>query len=646
MTASEIKQAHPLDSYLIGRGVVLTGAGAQKTTNRCAAIQHKPGHQCVSVDTAKGIWHCNDCDTGGTIIDWMMIEQGKSLADVLQNLNGAVKSPAPQKPSFDWLKCVSALTADAKRDMAVRRGYSLAFVDWLHQEEIIGNHKGWIAFAVQKSGAVIGCHYRLYNCAKHWCYHPEGNGTQPLVFGDPAKAVYVLVFESQWDAFAVMDKLFWHTARLDDYAIFITRGAENGNLIKGRCSPDAVVYAFVQNDKPDKKGKIAAETWLSDIARFAGCKAVLRVTTPAPHKDINDWTRAGAGKFEIEATILAAKPVAAPENTDTAPVVVPAEVKPLPAIVDGAYFVKEKIEPPAELIAGIFHQGSKMAFGGGSKTFKTWTLLDLALSIAAGEPWLSFKTKKGRVLFLNFEIQPAFFQQRIRAIADAKQIALVPGMIDLWNLRGQAAGYASIFPRILERVKDSWYALIVLDPIYKCYGDVDENSAGAVAGLMNAIEALTVETGAATAFGAHYSKGNQSGKDSIDRISGSGVFGRDPDSILNFTRHEEQDAFTVEMTLRNFKPVDPFVARWLYPLMRRDESLDPAKLKKPPGRTPQHSGDDILKLLAVDGLTATKWERAAEKRGISRRTFYRLKNALEDSGQITLLKDKWTPAKT
>jgi hypothetical protein len=324
----------------------------------------------------------------------------------------------------------------------------------------------------------------------------------------------------------------------------------------------------------------------------------------------------------------------------------PKATRELPAILDAADFVQEAIETPPELVAGVLHQGSKLAFGGGSKTFKTWTLLDLALSVATGEPWLSLKTKKGRVLFLNFEIQPAFFQQRIRAGAGAKQITLAPGMFDLWNLRGQAAGYAHIFPRITERVKDGGYALIVLDPIYKCYGDVDENSAGAVAGLMNALESLAVETGAAVAFGAHYSKGNQAGRESIDRISGSGVFARDPDTILNFTRHEEQDAFTVELTLRNSPPVAPFVVRWLYPLMRRADDLDPAKLRKPSGRTPQHTGDDILKLLTGDGLTATKWEKAAEKRGISRRTFYRLKNTLEDSGRITQAKDKWTPAKS
>jgi hypothetical protein len=358
-------------------------------------------------------------------------------------------------------------------------------------------------------------------------------------------------------------------------------------------------------------------------------------------EDSTGFALFGLGGRAVKPSDCLPKAADAPEDA-------PAEVKPLPAIVDAASFIQEKIEAPGELVAGILHQGSKLALGGGSKTFKTWTLTDLALAIATGEPWLSFKTKKGRVLFLNFEIQPAFFQQRIRAVADAKLITLAHGMIDLWNLRGQAASYASIFPRIIERVKDSAYSLIVLDPIYKCYGDVDENSAGAVAGLMNAIEALAVETGAAVAFGAHYSKGNQAGKESIDRVSGSGVFARDPDSIVNFTRHEEQDAFTVELTLRNFAPVAPFVVRWQYPMMRRDESLDPSKLKKVGGRKAEHDASDLLSLLPEKGSTNQQWIKdAEEQRGISKRTFYRLRGQLEKGDQALLSKvnDLWMPVK-
>lgn len=297
----------------------------------------------------------------------------------------------------------------------------------------------------------------------------------------------------------------------------------------------------------------------------------------------------------------------------------------LPPIVDAADFLAEKLAPPPELVYGLLHQGSKIVLGGGSKTFKTWMQLDLAVSVAAGEPWLSFKTAKGRVLFLNFEIQEGFFQQRLRAVAKEKGVTLPRGQIQIWNLRGHATGYNLLLPQICERVKESGYALIVLDPIYKLYGDTDENSAGAVARLLNALEALAVDSGAAVAFGAHYSKGNQAAKESIDRISGSGVFARDPDSILNFTRHEEAETFTVDATLRNFKPIEPFCVRWQYPLMRRAEGLDPAKLKQAGGRPKLHTVEKLLDCLKGHEFTTKEWlDAASPETGVSRSRFYAL----------------------
>jgi AAA domain/DnaB-like helicase N terminal domain len=293
----------------------------------------------------------------------------------------------------------------------------------------------------------------------------------------------------------------------------------------------------------------------------------------------------------------------------------------LPGIVDASEFMASEIALPRELVHGVLHQGSKLVLGGASKSYKTWTLLDLAVSVASGQAWLSFETEKGKVLFINLEIQPGFMQRRIEAVARAKDVSIEPGQLDVWNLRGHAGHYNTLVAMIKERVCHSAYSLIVIDPVYKLYGDLDENSASAVAQLLNAFESLAVDTGAAVAFGAHYSKGNQSAKSSIDRISGSGVFARDPDSILSFTEHVEEEAFTLECTLRNFRPLDPFVVRWDYPLMRLDNQLDPARLKPRAGRTKEH---DPLKLLsAVTDTTAEnpisicKW---AERLHMSRTT--------------------------
>jgi hypothetical protein len=107
--------------------------------------------------------------------------------------------------------------------------------------------------------------------------------------------------------------------------------------------------------------------------------------------------------------------------------------------------------------------------------------------------------------------------------------------------------------------------------------------AGDIASLLNEGEHLAVKSGAAVVFGAHFSKGNQAGKESIDSIGGSGVFTRDPDVILTMTPHEDPDAHVIELTLRALPPVPAFVVRWADSHFVTDRGADPARLKAAQG---------------------------------------------------------------
>lgn len=204
-------------------------------------------------------------------------------------------------------------------------------------------------------------------------------------------------------------------------------------------------------------------------------------------------------------------------------------------------------------------------------------------------------------------------------------------MLHVWNLRGHILDWA----KLQQQIQSGTYVLIILDPIYKLLLGRDENRAGDIASLLNELEVLAVRSGAAVAFGAHYSKGNQAQKESIDRIGGSGVFGRDPDTILNFTRHEEQDCFTVEMTLRNHPPQNPFVVRWEYPLFIVDSVLDPNRLKQAGGRPRLATQTQILDLLDEKPLKAVEWQkRAREEFGIAPSTFWETKRELQEGGRV------------
>jgi hypothetical protein len=317
----------------------------------------------------------------------------------------------------------------------------------------------------------------------------------------------------------------------------------------------------------------------------------------------------------------------------------------LPEIEDASNLTRQTQEKPPELVYGLLHKGSKLVLGGGSKSFKTWTLTDLALSVAYGEPWLSFKTARGKVLYLNLELQSWSFADRLHAVAKSKGIKIEPGALEIWNLRGYSASYDVLLPKIKKRIEQAGHSLIVLDPVYKLLGNLDENSAGDMGKLMNSLEDLATQTGAAIAFGAHFSKGNQSSKESIDRISGSGVFARDPDSIITFSKHEQERAFTVDCTLRNFKPTEPFVVRWDFPQFRRDDQLDPRRLKQAPkgGRSPEYSEAELLDLLPKKGFTTSEWQQEANsERGITRPTFYRLLKTINASQAVMKNeKGKW-----
>ena len=311
---------------------------------------------------------------------------------------------------------------------------------------------------------------------------------------------------------------------------------------------------------------------------------------------------------------------------------VPTQARLLPPIRDAYDRRGTELVLPQELIQGMLHQGSKLQLGGASKGFTTWTLEYLALAIAYGLPWLGCQTRRSKVLLLDMELQEPFLDRRLNTLTEALKISEEPDWLDKWPLRGFTCGHREIFPRIIERISGKEYGLVVLDPIYKLYGGhTDENSARDVGDLLNSIEALSTQTGAAVVYRGHFSKGNQSGKSAIDRVSGSGVWSRDADSLLNLTAHAENECcYTLDATLRNFPPMEPFVVEWRFPLFDRRNDLDPTALKKPMGRPSKYSPDDLFGTL-VDGMTAGEWRTAS---GMSNDVYLRLRCELESTGRV------------
>lgn len=186
-----------------------------------------------------------------------------------------------------------------------------------------------------------------------------------------------------------------------------------------------------------------------------------------------------------------------------------------------------------ELIKDVLRQGHKMLIAGPSKAGKSFLLMQLVIAIAEGTNWLGFTCTQGKVLYVNLELDANSAKNRIVEIY--KQLGnghKNVSNIDIWNLRGKTSPMDKLAPKLIRRAQKAGYIAVVIDPIYKVLTG-DENSAHEMANFTNQFDKIATELGCAVIYCHHHSKGSQGGKNSIDRSSGSGVFARDPDAILD-----------------------------------------------------------------------------------------------------------------
>ncbi len=276
-----------------------------------------------------------------------------------------------------------------------------------------------------------------------------------------------------------------------------------------------------------------------------------------------------------------------------------------------------------------------MLLAGPSKSHKTFSALDVAMAISTGEPWLGFKTTRCPVLYLNLELQAFSTADRISKIASARGSSPSPDL-KIWNLRGEEVNLLYLNAKLPAMIAKLGVKVVCIDPHYKvsAVSGMEENSNDDQGKLLTMMEGLCCKAGAALILTHHFAKGDSSVKNAIDRASGGGVFARWGDVMMTFTPHEEDDAMTIEMSLRNFAPVKPFAVRWEYPRWQRDDSLNPSDLKTQRGRKEENSSDDALAALGSDLLTFGEWRKRA---GMSVGTFSRKKNELESAGLIAVV---------
>ena len=251
----------------------------------------------------------------------------------------------------------------------------------------------------------------------------------------------------------------------------------------------------------------------------------------------------------------------------------------LPSFTMLSDVIKNPPKLPDELIGGVLRCGHKMLISGSSKAGKSFLLMELAVSLSEGLDWLGFKCKKARVLYVNLEIDAASCINRFIGIY--KALKLKPKHTEdivLWNLRGHAVPLDKLVPKLLRRMANQHFDAIIIDPIYKVITG-DENNASEMGAFCNQFDRICNETGCATIYCHHHSKGAQGQKKAMYRASGSGVFARDPDAQLDMIQLETDldfltsyadnltdTAWRLECSLREFPNFKPRNFWFKYPI--------------------------------------------------------------------------------
>jgi AAA domain len=314
------------------------------------------GSLAISIKDGVLFWYSHEEGIGGDAIDLWQRERGGTAGEALRaaaawagvaptpngethqartdkkpRVNGAklngkeVTVTAPTDWSAQWAECLTRATDERLTPIATERGISLEFLRYAAANGWLGFYGNNVAFpVVNGDGVTVACHYRRPD--RSWRYEPTEQGTHPLIIGDPVKAGIAWTFESQWDAFSVLDALAVHEdpdSFTKYFAVIVTRSAGNGALATKAAAGCKALVVWLQNDEPNPKtGKVPSEDWMQAIVATAPAgMAVRRAGTPQEHADAGDWCKAARpSREDILAVVADAFQTEAPKSqNDTLP---------------------------------------------------------------------------------------------------------------------------------------------------------------------------------------------------------------------------------------------------------------------------------------------------------------------------------------
>jgi len=310
----------------------------------------------------------------------------------------------------------------------------------------------------------------------------------------------------------------------------------------------------------------------------------------------------------------------------------------------------ERAGPPTWLIEGFWPGDAYGVLGAEDKAGKTWAMIDLAVSVASGTPWLGhFPCPAGPVLLFLGEGGERNFIRRLEAVCASRSLPVVDLIGKIRTCFAvPRLRQAEHLAEVAQELEEHPSKLVGLDPLYLAAAGAHGSDLYEMGDVLGGVQRIAQEAGAALILTTHWNKtGTGTGAERFTGV-GPGAWGRVLASAAVERRGQDPDGASVVQLRWEFRGSE--LPDAVFRMRRRVRSEDPKSLTAQlfygveitsEGEQVSDSRGRILAVLGtagIEGLTVHEIGDGVAGDGqgqpLTKRTIQRIVKELADAGQL------------
>jgi hypothetical protein len=234
--------------------------------------------------------------------------------------------------------------------------------------------------------------------------------------------------------------------------------------------------------------------------------------------------------------------------------------------VTASEFADDSQESIDWLITGVLQRGANGFFCAPPKGAKSWTSLDMLISLALGSPWLGFSVPNPvKCGLVTREDTPGLTAWRIKKLFPGKKCTN-PNLLDenlYINSRRQTPSFfldnAADVAEMIQAIKERNLELVLLDVFNVIHG-ADENDNSEMVKIMAQVRKIQDESGAAIGIIHHFSKSEHGSL--TQRLRGASAIAGFAEWLIGLSVvDEDQKIRKMEFEMKADQPPDPVYYR-------------------------------------------------------------------------------------